>query len=200
MCGGIAGKLGNPYLTRYQHCTYQQDQDCIGWTMGVRGYLSRHWGEAVAAHSHFQNEKPAIKAMRHWEYIGASDYISVVGVCFRDVGGLEQKATWLKLCRLLKNERCSYWCRDSKTLWQGWLIHCRRQVAFWLTIGSLAEEATKVTEKVAGFDADTCRKVDKHGYTRTTTDDSLLPVTGNWAESAGGGCRDEGIKILSATF
>jgi len=32
------------------------EQDCIGWTLGVRGYISRHWAEAVAAHSRYENK------------------------------------------------------------------------------------------------------------------------------------------------
>jgi len=27
-----------------------------GWSLGVRGHLSKHWGEATAANSHFDNE------------------------------------------------------------------------------------------------------------------------------------------------
>jgi len=32
------------------------EQDHIGWTLGVRGYLNRHWGAAVAASSRFESE------------------------------------------------------------------------------------------------------------------------------------------------
>jgi len=37
-------------------CQALKEQDHIGWTLGIRGYLSRHWGTAVAAHSSFDNE------------------------------------------------------------------------------------------------------------------------------------------------
>jgi len=32
------------------------EQDRIGWTLGVRGYISRHWAEAVAVNSRYEHE------------------------------------------------------------------------------------------------------------------------------------------------
>jgi hypothetical protein len=50
------------------------DQECIGWHLAVRGYLSKYWGLAVSANCHLEmnNDKGEVwvrkTLLQHWDF------------------------------------------------------------------------------------------------------------------------------------
>jgi len=102
------------------------EQDKIGWKLGVRGYLSRHWGEAVTAHSQFEMEKQSkipdigntwtCKTPAGASYPRNGTPTACVAVAVRDRGaradGGGRNCTFLHvmdgaMCCVLQNERAT---------------------------------------------------------------------------------------------